>query len=456
MDLTDKLLNQQDNFRTHSIQYKTRRDALKKLKESILFYESDLLNALKKDLRKPEFEALGSEIVPLYKEIDFMIAKLSKLMRPLRVSTPLVIFPGRAYRKPEPYGKVLIISPWNYPVALSLVPLIGAIAAGNTVVLKPSEISVESTVVIEKIISRSFNNSHATVVKGGVEETTELLTKNFDKIFFTGGETVGKIVMKAAAENLTPVTLELGGKSPCIVDNNVNMGVAARRIAWGKCFNAGQTCIAPDYILLKRSSKDKFIEEFTKSVSEFYPKGAFKTDDYSGIINPNHFNRIVSYMNDGKILSGGKFDKEKLVIEPTLLEPDSVDVSVMKNEIFGPLLPLILFDKIEEAIEFVNRRPKPLALYVFSKSKKIIRRVVNETSSGGVTVNDTLAHYQNSSLPFGGVGTSGIGAYHGKESFKLFSHYKSVQYRGWFDIKLKYPPYKLSASKIKKLLKLLS
>lgn len=435
---------------------KLRRSMLKSLKKTIKQYERELLSALNKDLGKPKAEALISEILPIYKDIKTTITYLEDLMAPEKVSSPLLLFPGKAYRYPEPYGHILIISPWNYPVALSFIPLIGAIAAGNRVTLKPSEISSASTRIIEKIIKRAFPDNNVSVKTGGVEETTELLNTKFDYIFFTGSTNVGKIVMKAASDNLTPVTLELGGKSPCIIDKNVNIKKAARRIAFGKCFNAGQTCIAPDYLLIHKDVKHRFITEFKNVISSFYSKGAIESNYYAKIINERHFNRITEYLNDVEIISGGNHDKKKLKIEPTLVTPINDDIPVMKEEIFGPLLPIIEINDIDEAIGYINYHPKPLALYIFTNKKSTSLKIIKETSSGGVTVNNTLSHYINPNLPFGGIGDSGIGKYHGKETFKLFSHYKSVQYTSKIDIKQIYPPYKIPIYILKKIYNLMT
>ncbi len=450
---TSGKINKHTNIK-HEI--KSRRTVLKSLKKTIKKYEQEIISALEKDLGKSKTEALTSEILPIYKDIKSTIYSLPDLIMPEKVSSPILLFSGKAYRYPEPYGHVLIISPWNYPITLSFIPLIGAIAAGNKVTIKPSEISAECAKIIEKIINETQHSNTITVQSGGVKETTHLLESKFDYIFFTGSSSVGKIVMKAAANNLTPVTLELGGKSPCIIDKKVNIKKAARRIAFGKCFNAGQTCIAPDYLLIHKDMKTAFINEFKKVITSFYPKGAINSDDYTKIINKKHFERVIGYLDGSDILYGGTYNKDKLKIEPTLITPTNDDIPVMQEEIFGPILPIIEINDIDEAIGYINYHPKPLALYIFTKKRANSDKIINKTSSGGVSVNNTLAHYLNTNLPFGGVGDSGMGKYHGKETFKLFSNYKAIQYCGKLDIKQMYPPYRIPTFILRKMYNIIS
>lgn len=447
--------NQRDFFRTGDTKSVSFRIAqLKKLREMVVKYETQIQEALFKDLHKPAFEAYGTEVGFTLLEIDDMLDNVERWARPRPVHTPLFHLKASSFIQPDPYGAVLIISPWNYPFQLLIAPLAGALAAGNTVVLKPSELAPHTSELIKKMIGETFDKNYVAVVDGGVEESKILLEQRWDYIFFTGGTEVGRIVYQAAAKHLTPVTLELGGKSPCIIDKNVDVNMAAKRIAWGKFTNAGQTCIAPDYLMVHEDVKDKLLSAIEKHVVAFYGENPQASKDYCRIINERHFNRLVSYITDGEVYHGGQHDKADKFIAPTILTGVDADSKVMQEEVFGPILPVMTFKEVDEAIDFVNDRAKPLALYVFTKSDRVARKVLESTSSGGACVNDVVMHMANPSLPFGGVGDSGIGAYHSQSSFELFSHMKSVMHRSFLiDAPVKYPPYKLGVGVIKKLMK---
>jgi len=427
------------------------------LKKAIEDNEEKILEALKSDLGKPKTEAYVSEIAPTLQEIDYALKKIKLWAEPKKVSTPWILFPASSYIYQEPYGNVLIICPWNYPFGLLFSPLIGSIAAGNCSTVKPSEISSKSSRIIANIIRENFNSSYIAVVEGGAEETQMLLAQKFDYIFFTGGTHVGKIVMEAAAKHLTPITLELGGKSPCIVDEDVNIETTARRIAWGKYFNAGQTCVAPDYLLAHKSIKNTLLESIKTVIKEFYGEDSLKNPDYARIINEKHFSRLSKLLNEGNIVIGGNTNPDDFYIAPTVIDNISWENKIMQDEIFGPILPVIEFENLDEIISILYKKPKPLALYFFSKNKSKQEKILKETSAGGVSINDVIAHIQNKDLPFGGVGDSGIGAYHGKASFGTFSHKKSVIKRSFFyESKIKYPPYKTPLKYLKKILKIIS
>jgi aldehyde dehydrogenase (NAD+) len=434
---------------------KERKKILKRLYHVILEHEQELYIALNEDFKKPVFETYATEIGIILEDIRNTLRNIKRWTKHKKVRTPLHQFPASSFIHYEPYGLVLILAPWNYPFQLVMAPLIGAVAAGNTILLKPSEFTLHTARVIEKIINEVFDPSHVAVITGGIEETSYILKQRFDYIFFTGSTNVGKIVMKAAAENLTPVTLELGGKSPVYVDESVNVKLAARRIVWGKLLNAGQTCIAPDYCLVHQSRRNELIEAIIKELIYFYGMDVSKSPYYARIINKKHYQRLKGYLKGVTILHGGKTIDKDLYIEPTLVDNPDNSAVIMKEEIFGPILPLISVESVEEAVDFINKREKPLSLYIFSESSKIIKKVLLETSSGGVTVNDSLVHITNSELPFGGVGSSGMGSYHGYNSFLTFSHEKSVMKRAtWLDLPFKYPPYKVGKFKIiKQLLK---
>ncbi len=445
---------QRDFFATGATKsVKFRKEQLAKLKNLISTHERDFIDALHKDLRKHEFEAYATEIGFILIELRKAINNVDKWAKTRTVPTPLFHFNGNSYVQPEPYGVTLIISPWNYPFQLLFAPLVGAISAGNTAVIKPSEFAPATSAIIAKVISENFAPEFIACVEGGIPESQALLEEKFDYIFFTGGTNVGRIVYQAAAKHLTPVTLELGGKSPCIVDRDTNIALTAKRIVWGKFVNAGQTCIAPDYILVDKSVKEQLVAKIIEYIKKAYGDDAQRSEHYPRVINQQHHSRLTSYFEEGDILYGGKADADDNYIEPTLLENVKLDSKVMTDEIFGPILPIIEYDNLKDAIEFINKRAKPLALYIFSKDEKKIQKVLAETSAGGVTVNDTLLHIVNPHLPFGGVGDSGIGAYHGQLSFDVFSHMKSVLRRTFLvDDPVRYAPYKLKLSWLRRLM----
>ncbi|MBN4002578.1 MULTISPECIES: aldehyde dehydrogenase [unclassified Nostoc] len=427
-------------------------EQLKNLKQAIIEHEQSIVEALQADLHKPEVETYLTEI-SVIKDIDYAIKHLQNWTKPQKAAVSWDFFSYSARIYPEPLGVVLIIGPWNYPFNLIISPLIGAIAAGNCAIIKPSEIASHTSDIIAKIIAKNFDPAYLAVIEGGVEASQKLLAEKFDHIFFTGGTAVGKIIMAAAAKYLTPVTLELGGKSPCIVDTDINLEHTVRRITWGKFINAGQTCIAPDYLLVNKTIKKDLIDGLEKSLKEFYGENPVNSPDYARIISQKHFDRLVSFLKDGEVIIGGENQPSERYIAPTLIDNVSLEDSVMQEEIFGPILPMIEYTDIAEAIALINSRPKPLALYLFSQDKNLQKQVLQETSSGGVCINDTVMQVGVSSLPFGGVGDSGIGNYHGKASFDTFSHKKSVlQNSFWLDLKWRYAPYQGKLPLIKKLL----
>ena len=429
-----------------------RLNQLQKLRQAIKDYEAEIVKAVVADLHKSDYEAFLTEISVL-KELQYAMKHLRAWAKPKSVPVASMQLPARAKIYPEPLGIVLIIAPWNYPFYLVIAPLIAAIAAGNCAILKPSELAPQTSRVIAELIQKTFDPAYVALVEGGVEVSQALLEEKFDHIFFTGGTAVGKVVMAAAAKHLTPVTLELGGKSPCIVDAEVDLDVAARRITWGKFINAGQTCIAPDYLLVDRRIKSPLLERMQAQIQQFYGDDPTQSPDYPRLINPRHFNRVASLIDANKVIVGGATNPDDHYIAPTIMAANWDD-PVMQEEIFGPVLPVLEYDDVKEAIEQINRRPKPLALYVFSKNKQLQERVLQETSSGGVCINDTIMHIASSSLPFGGVGESGIGAYHGKAGFDTFSHYKSVLFKPfWMDLAVRYAPYKGKLELARKMIK---
>lgn len=416
---------------------------LKQLERLITENRDLVCNALKKDLNKSAPEAEFTEIRETLRETRYAVHRLKKWTKPKRVSTPLALKPGTSHIMPEPLGTVLIISPWNYPFSLLLIPLAGAIAAGNTVVLKPSEIASETSKLLAELVPQYFEPDFISVVQGGVDETSALLEEAFDHIFFTGSEKVGKIVMKSAAEHLTSVTLELGGKSPCIVDKDVDAKIAAKRIAWGKFLNAGQTCVAPDYILVQEEIKDTITSAIREQINRFYGDDPKLSDSYCRIINESHYSRLTGFLQDGNIVCGGDTNPEQRYISPTILDNVNLDSDVMTEEIFGPILPLVPYKTTQDAVDFVNKRPKPLALYAFSNDRGFRDHILQNTSSGGACINDTILQITSPEMPFGGVGKSGMGSYHGKWSFDTFSHYKSILKKPFkLDMFLRYPPFK--------------
>ncbi len=424
---------------------------LKKLLEIIQANDKLILDAVYADLRKPPIEAYVSEVLITLSEIKYALKHLKTWMKPQKVGTPINLFPSSSYIYTEPLGVALIIAPWNYPFALTIQPLIGAIAAGNCAILKPSEHTPNTSSAIAKIINTNFDSNFITAIEGDIETNQALLTEKFDHIFFTGGTAIGKIVMEAAAKHLTPVTLELGGKSPCIVDANCNLETTAKRIVWGKFYNAGQTCVAPDYLLVQTSIKSALIEKLLKYVKIFFGENPQQSSDFARIVNDRQFDRLVGLLNEGKILIGGQSDKCDRYISPTIIDKVSHNSKIMSEEIFGPLLPILDYDQISDAIAIVNSHPKPLALYLFSNNKQNQEQILQEVSFGGGCFNDTIMHLGNPELPFGGVGNSGMGSYHGKASFDTFSHRKSVLKNSFrFDLKWRYPPYKLTLETLKK------
>ena len=407
--------------------------------------ETVLGEALKKDLGKSAFESYATEIGFVLADIRYTIQNLQKWSAPKRVRTPLYLFPGKSKIQKEPYGSVLILGPYNYPVQLLAEPLVGAIAAGNCAVLKPSELTPHVSEAMYQIVHSTFKEEYIACVEGGVEVNQELLSQKFDYIFFTGSERVGRIVMKAAAENLTPVTLELGGKSPVIIEKTANIKEAARRIAWGKLMNAGQTCVAPDYVLVDESRKQQFLTEMKTAFSHLYGKEIKKNPDFGRIVNERHMERLQKILEqDAKYLfCGGEADALQRYIEPAILDlGKDQNAASMQEELFGPILPVLSYHKLEDAVRFVNKRAKPLALYLFTKKRSAEKFVLERVSSGGVCVNDTISHLINPDLPFGGVGASGMGQYHGKYSFDTFTHEKSVFYKpaDW-NLPVCYPPF---------------
>ncbi|BDB01027.1 aldehyde dehydrogenase [Clostridium botulinum] len=429
-------------------------EALKKLKHNIKINENNIFKALKIDLNKSEFETFITEIGIVYDEINGAIKNMKKWSKPKKVKTPITNFLASSYIYNEPYGVALIMSPWNYPFQLIMAPLVGAISAGNCVLLKPSELAVETEKIIVKIIKDTFSDEYIGVITGGIEESTALLKEKFDYIFYTGGINVGKIVMRAAAEHLTPITLELGGKSPCIVDKDANIDLAARRIAWGKFLNAGQTCVAPDYLVVHRNIKEKLISSIEDYIVEFFGENTFESEDYPRIINERHFKRLEGYLKEGKIVSGGNTDINNLYIEPTIIEGINFENRIMEEEIFGPIFPVIEFEDIDKVIDIVKNNPKPLALYYFSENKEKQEFIIKNISFGGGCINDTIIHLSTSTLPFGGVGSSGIGGYHGRASFDTFSHKKSILKKSnLIDVKIRYAPFKGKINLAKRLFK---
>lgn len=429
-----------------------RREQLRKLRRMVAKNEAVLLNALKQDLWKPPFEAYNGDVGFVLREIDHALGHLHAWMRPKRVSAPLVYFPADCFIVSEPYGVALIIGPWNFPVQLILCPLVGAMAAGNCAVLKPSLAAPATSHLIARLIADQFDPAFLTVIEGGAETAQSLLEHQFDSIFYTGGTAVGRLVMQAAAKHLTPVTLELGGKNPCIVDRDINIDVAARRIIWGKFFNAGQSCVAVDYLLVHRDVERELLSRMRSQITAFYGEDPSRSPDYARIINDHHLARLEQLLKGATIAAGGRFDRGQRYMAPTILTGVSMNDPVMKDEIFGPILPVIAYDDIRAAIALVNSIPHSLALSIFSRNASILERIMRETHSGGVCINDTVIQQTIVQLPFGGVGASGIGRYHGRESFDAFSQKRSIVKRGFlFDVRLRYPPYRDHLRIVKKI-----
>lgn len=431
-------------FRSHktlSVEY--RLSSLRALRSAIIAHEQELADALNHDLHKSYEEAYLTEISIVLGEIDNFLKHLKGWAAPSKKSSPLKLFPSRSVVLTEPLGVALIIAPWNYPMQLLLNPLVGAIAAGCTAVLKPSPYTPTVAKVLEKIVRSAFDEEYVAVVQGDRSVNTALLNERYDIIFFTGSPTLGRVVMRAAAEHLTPVVLELGGKSPVVVDRSANVELAAKRVAWGKVLNSGQTCIAPDYVLIHRDVKEQFISAFARAVEQLYGDDLRVSPHYVRMVSARAFERVAGYLKDGRLRYGGRVDAEERFIEPTLLDEVSVDSAVMREEIFGPILPMIEIDGVEEAIEFINDREKPLALYAFAE-ERVAHRIFELTSSGGGCINDTIMHVASENIPFGGVGNSGMGRYHGRDSLYAFSHRRAVVVTPtWVDLPIRYMPYKL-------------
>ncbi|EFM08607.1 Aldehyde Dehydrogenase [Paenibacillus curdlanolyticus YK9] len=455
MQIYELLEHQRQLFASGRTRYfEERQHRLRELKAALKRHEPALLHALKQDLNKSELEAYSTEIGLVYHEINHTLKRLKRWMKPKRVRTPLTHLGSRSYIMAEPYGVALIIAPWNYPVQLSLLPLIGAVAAGNTVILKPSELAPNVAEALAAIIGEAFEPEWATAVLGGAEVSTTLLAEKLDYIFFTGSVKIGRAVMTAAASQLTPVTLELGGKSPCIVHKDADLALAAKRIAFGKFTNAGQTCVAPDYVYVHREVREQFVAHLAQAIQELYGQEPLHNPDYTHIISDRHFARLASFLSNGHPVVGGQVDPEQRCIAPTVLEGVNWQSPVMQEEIFGPILPLLSYKSIGEVYDAVLERPKPLALYLFSNSRVQQREVLQRLSFGGGCVNDTLLHFASPYLPVGGVGDSGIGRYHGANSFFTFSHQKSVLHQTTrFDIPFRYPTSRRGLAIIRRLLR---
>lgn len=440
------------------MEYKTninfRKESLIKLLNEVIIHENEIIQALYDDFKKPAFEAVLTETSYVILELKNTIKNLKSWAKPKRVLSSILNFPSTDYIYKEPYGKVLIISPWNYPFQLALCPLIAAVAAGNQVVVKPSELTPKTSEIIAKIIAKVFNKNHVEVVEGGVDVSQRLLAKRWDYIFFTGSVPVGKIVANAAAENLTPATLELGGKNPCIIDETANLKLAAKRIVWGKFVNAGQTCIAPDYILIQKDMKSHFVDYLKEEITKAYGQNPIESPDFARIVNSRNWQRLVDMIEPEKVIFGGQNDSEDCYIAPTLIEETSLDSLIMQDEIFGPILPILAYEKESEIEVIISKYEKPLSLYVFTENKSFSRKIIQKYLFGGGCINDTMIHFANKRLPFGGVGHSGIGAYHGSLSFDVFSHKKSiVKKANWLDLPMRYAPYEDKLPTIKKMLK---
>jgi len=436
-----------DSGKTRSIEWRLAQ--LAEIERLMREHEDDLAEALRADLGKCRFEAVLTEISFVAAEAKYARKNLARWMRPKRVRTPIMAQPGHSYLWPEPKGLVLIIAPWNYPLSMVMAPLVGAMAAGNCAVMKPSEITTHTSAIIASLLPRYLDNDAYAVVEGGIPETTELLEQPFDHILYTGNERVAKIVMTAAAKHLTPVTLELGGKSPCLIDKSANLEVAASRIAWGKWINAGQTCVAPDHVLVHRDVAQRFTDILGGKIREFYGEDPEQSPDYCRIASERHAARFQQLLAGQKIHTGGRVDVVKRYVEPTIVLDPSPDSALMQEEIFGPVLPVIAVDEMHHAIKFVADRPKPLALYLFTKSKALEDAVLNRLSAGTVCVNDAVIFMVSPELPFGGVGNSGMGRYTGWFGFETFSHMKPVMKRSFrFDAPMRYPPYSEMKAKL--------
>lgn len=450
------LLQQQRQFfksqQTKNVSYRI--EILKKLKAEIIAREQDVYDALKKDFKKPVFESFMSEYGLAISGINLVLKNLKSWTKPKRVRPSMLTFPSTDYIYKEPYGTVLVIAPWNYPFILAIEPIIMAVSAGNTVVLKPSELTTHTSQLVSDIIQNVFGQEYVASVQGGIPVATELLEQNWDYIFFTGSVPVGKIVAKAAANYLTPVTLELGGKSPCIVDETIDLNLAAKRIVWGKFFNGGQTCISPDYIIAHSSIKQNLVESLKSEIIRAYGENPKQSEDYPRIINERNTARLKEMLEDVNVVFGGEHEVSECYIAPTLVDNPSLESTLMQDEIFGPILPVLTYTNEADINNIISNYDKPLSLYVFSKNKKFTNKIISSYSFGGGAINDPLIQFGNHRLPFGGVGASGIGAYHGKHGFDTFSHHKAVSKRGtWFDPPVRYAPYKGKLNLLKKMFK---
>ncbi len=429
-------------------------EILKKLKAEIIAREQDVYDALKKDFKKPVFESFMSEYGLAISGINLVLKNLKSWAKPKRVRPSMLTFPSTDYIYKEPYGTVLVIAPWNYPFILAIEPIIMAVSAGNTVVLKPSELTTHTSQLVSDIIQNVFGQEYVASVQGGIPVATKLLEQNWDYIFFTGSVPVGKIVAKAAANYLTPVTLELGGKSPCIVDETIDLNLAAKRIVWGKFFNGGQTCISPDYIIAHSSIKENLVESLKSEIIRAYGENPKQSEDYPRIINERNASRLKEMLEDVNVVFGGEHEVSECYIAPTLVDNPSLESTLMQDEIFGPILPILTYTSEADIDSIISNYDKPLSLYVFSKNKKFTNKIISSYSFGGGAINDPLIQFGNHRLPFGGVGASGIGSYHGKHGFDTFSHHKPVSKRGtWFDPPVRYAPYKGKLNLLKKMFK---
>jgi aldehyde dehydrogenase (NAD+) len=431
-----------------------RLDVLKRLKATIIKHEKDVYEALRADFNKPEFETYASENGLVLQELGTMIRNLKKWARPKRVYTPILHWPARSYFIREPYGRVLIISPWNYPFQLLFMPLVGAVAAGNCVLGKPSRHAKHTSELMSQLVAGQFDPDHISIIRGGGEVNQWLLEEQFDYIFFTGSTATGKKVMQSAARHLTPVSLELGGKSPVIIEPETNPRLAARRILWGKLLNAGQSCVAPDYVFVHENIKEALLGHMEQYLASVYHGNFRESADFARIINRENALRLAGYLDGQEILLGGDTDPEERFIEPTIVEVSDLDNILMKEEIFGPILPLIVYRSLDDVIDFIKSKPRPLCLYIFGKSKKNRRRILERTMSGSGGINETVVHFINTNLPFGGIGLSGMGRYHGRHSFETFTYERSFLDKAtWIDIPLRYPPYKGKQGLIKWLIR---
>ncbi len=452
MDFADTVQRQRAFFQTGATRSPDFRHAqLENFSAALERHESNLLAALHADLRKSPIQGYTTELGLVQAEIRLALKNLSRWAAPVRCRTPWIVAPARGWVQPEPFGVALILGPWNYPVQLLLTPLVSTIAAGNCAVLKPSELALRTAEAIAALVRETFAPEFISVVNGGADVAEALLHERFDKIFFTGSSRVGRAVMAASAKHLTPVTLELGGKCPAIVCADVDVGLAAKRIAWGKFMNAGQTCVAPDFVLVHRSVREAFVNALKKSVREFYGEDASNSPDYGRIVNARHFERLTNYLRDGKVIHGGEQNEKDLFLAPTILTDASPESPVMQEEIFGPILPVLDFDKLDDALALLRPRPTPLAFYLFTSDRATEAQALAEVQSGGACVNDVVSHMIGSGLPFGGLGESGMGAYHGRAGFAAFSHQRAVLRRAtWLDTPFRYPPPKLALARLKR------